>query len=309
MKTRAWRPHRRVAAGCRAHGDGSGTAAGGGEDHRPSRANHPRHPLLQPRGHRVDPIRHRGFRPPGNPELRRVHGLPPGLGGVRQRRSATNRSPPMWRAGTAAPDSSSTSDRTRRESSSTHRWRPSICSAARIASMIDDIENRAMAALPGEFEIKQWEPALGDRVELRQGGEAYVTAIGDDGTIVLQPGRRPGVVHRRQGQPRRCRSQGHRAHTMRVTGGRVAITTAQGPVQGPETPPDPRFHARTLLRRPRGHGHRRAGARSLCRNRRRRDRGPLPGRRQRGLRRGPPECGQLITDNLESLGVGRDRGS
>jgi len=57
--------------------------------------------------------------------------------------------------------------------------------AARIASIIDDIENRAMASLPGEFEIKQWEPALGERVELRQGGEAYVTAIGDDGTIVL----------------------------------------------------------------------------------------------------------------------------
>ncbi len=58
-------------------------------------------------------------------------------------------------------------------------------SAARIASIIDDIENRAMAALPGEFEISRWEPALGERVELRQGGEAHVTAIGDDGTIVL----------------------------------------------------------------------------------------------------------------------------
>lgn len=56
---------------------------------------------------------------------------------------------------------------------------------ARIASMVDDIENRAMATLPGEFEIKRWDPALGDRVELRQGGEAYVTAIGEDGTIVL----------------------------------------------------------------------------------------------------------------------------
>jgi len=58
-------------------------------------------------------------------------------------------------------------------------------STARIASMVDDIENRAMATLPGEFEIKRWVPALGDRVELRQGGEAYVTAIGEDGTIVL----------------------------------------------------------------------------------------------------------------------------
>lgn len=57
--------------------------------------------------------------------------------------------------------------------------------AARIASMIDDIENRALAALPGEFEINQWVPAIGDRVELRQGGEADVTAIDEDGSILL----------------------------------------------------------------------------------------------------------------------------
>jgi hypothetical protein len=57
--------------------------------------------------------------------------------------------------------------------------------AARIASIVDDIENRAMDVLPGEFEIKRWEPALGERVELRQGGEAFVTAIDEDGSIVL----------------------------------------------------------------------------------------------------------------------------
>ncbi len=55
----------------------------------------------------------------------------------------------------------------------------------KIASMIDDIQNRALAALPGEFEINQWRPAIGDRVELRQGGQASVTAIDDDGTILL----------------------------------------------------------------------------------------------------------------------------
>lgn len=58
-------------------------------------------------------------------------------------------------------------------------------SAAKITSMIDDIENRALTTLPGEFEIKHWDPAVGDRVELRQGGEAYVTAVGDDGSILL----------------------------------------------------------------------------------------------------------------------------
>ena len=57
----------------------------------------------------------------------------------------------------------------------------------RIASMMDDISNRALSALPGEFEINQWQPVVGDRVELRQGGEAFVVAVNeDDGTIVLR---------------------------------------------------------------------------------------------------------------------------
>jgi hypothetical protein len=58
-------------------------------------------------------------------------------------------------------------------------------SAGKIASMVDDIQTRALAALPGEYEIEQWQPAVGDRVELRQGGEAHVAAIGEDGAIVL----------------------------------------------------------------------------------------------------------------------------
>jgi len=57
--------------------------------------------------------------------------------------------------------------------------------AARIDSIVDDIENRALSALPGEYEIEQWEPVIGDCVRLRQGGEACVTAIGDDGAIML----------------------------------------------------------------------------------------------------------------------------
>ncbi len=58
---------------------------------------------------------------------------------------------------------------------------------ARIASIVDDIQNRALAALPGEFEILEWQPMVGDRVELRQGGEATVVAVNeDDGTIVLR---------------------------------------------------------------------------------------------------------------------------
>lgn len=58
--------------------------------------------------------------------------------------------------------------------------------AARIDSVVDDLENRALSVLPGEYEIKHWEPEIGDCVKLRQGGEACVTAIGDDdGSIVL----------------------------------------------------------------------------------------------------------------------------
>lgn len=57
--------------------------------------------------------------------------------------------------------------------------------AARVDSMVDDLKNRALSALPGEYEIEHWEPALGDCVKLRQGGEACVTAVNDDGSIVL----------------------------------------------------------------------------------------------------------------------------
>ena len=64
--------------------------------------------------------------------------------------------------------------------------------AAKIASMIDDIQNRALAALPGEFEIMQWRPVVGDRVELRQGGEALVAAVDEEnGTIVLMEATSP----------------------------------------------------------------------------------------------------------------------
>ena len=55
----------------------------------------------------------------------------------------------------------------------------------KIASAMDDLENRALEALPGEYEIEQWQPEIGDCVELRQGGEACVTAISEDGSIVL----------------------------------------------------------------------------------------------------------------------------
>lgn len=55
----------------------------------------------------------------------------------------------------------------------------------RIASAMDDLENRALEALPGEYEIQQWKPEIGDCVELRQGGQACVTAISEDGSIVL----------------------------------------------------------------------------------------------------------------------------
>jgi hypothetical protein len=55
----------------------------------------------------------------------------------------------------------------------------------KIAAAMDDLENRALEALPGEYEIQQWQPEIGECVELRQGGEACITAISEDGTIVL----------------------------------------------------------------------------------------------------------------------------
>lgn len=55
-----------------------------------------------------------------------------------------------------------------------------------ISSVMDDLQNRAMAALPGEFEIKQWKPEIGDCVELRQGGRACVSVVSKDESIVLR---------------------------------------------------------------------------------------------------------------------------
>jgi hypothetical protein len=57
--------------------------------------------------------------------------------------------------------------------------------AARIDSIVDDLENRALSALPGEYEIERWDPVIGECVKLRQGGEACVKAVDDDGTVVL----------------------------------------------------------------------------------------------------------------------------
>lgn len=58
-------------------------------------------------------------------------------------------------------------------------------STATIASIMDDIQNRVLAALPNEDKVRRWQPQVGDCVELRRGGEACVTEVGDDGTIVL----------------------------------------------------------------------------------------------------------------------------
>ncbi len=57
--------------------------------------------------------------------------------------------------------------------------------AAKLAAIADDIQARVLAAPPGEAELRRWRPAVGDCVELRHGGEACVTVVADDGTVVL----------------------------------------------------------------------------------------------------------------------------
>lgn len=57
--------------------------------------------------------------------------------------------------------------------------------AGKIASIMDDLQNRALSALPGEHEVLEWVPEVGDRVELRRGGEAAVAAVGEDGELLL----------------------------------------------------------------------------------------------------------------------------
>ncbi len=42
--------------------------------------------------------------------------------------------------------------------------------AARIDSIVDDLKNRALSALPGEYEIEHWEPVLGDCVKRLEDG-------------------------------------------------------------------------------------------------------------------------------------------
>lgn len=56
----------------------------------------------------------------------------------------------------------------------------------RIAAIMDDLRDQALDALPGELELSRWEPAVGDCVELRLGGVACVTAIEEDGSMILE---------------------------------------------------------------------------------------------------------------------------
>lgn len=58
-------------------------------------------------------------------------------------------------------------------------------SLSKIAGVVDDLQRQALTALPGEYEINQWQPEVGDCVELRHGGEACVTAVEENGTIEL----------------------------------------------------------------------------------------------------------------------------
>lgn len=58
-------------------------------------------------------------------------------------------------------------------------------SVGKIAALMDDLQARALAAMPGEHELREWQPRVGDCVDLRHGGEACVTEVGEDGTIVL----------------------------------------------------------------------------------------------------------------------------
>ena len=58
-------------------------------------------------------------------------------------------------------------------------------SLSRISAVVDDLQTRALNSLPGEYEIRQWQPEVGDCVELRMGGEACVSEVAEDGTIEL----------------------------------------------------------------------------------------------------------------------------
>ncbi len=59
-------------------------------------------------------------------------------------------------------------------------------SLSRISAVMDDLQTRALDSFPGEYEINQWQPQVGDCVELRRGGEACVSRVDEDGTIKLE---------------------------------------------------------------------------------------------------------------------------
>ena len=59
-------------------------------------------------------------------------------------------------------------------------------SLGKIATVMEDIRIQALEVLPGEIELSHWQPAVGDCVELRQGGRACVIFVEDDESIVLR---------------------------------------------------------------------------------------------------------------------------
>ncbi len=56
----------------------------------------------------------------------------------------------------------------------------------RLNAIVDDLQARVMRSHPAEEEMRNWEPRVGDRVELMIGGFAEVIRLRETGVIVLR---------------------------------------------------------------------------------------------------------------------------
>jgi hypothetical protein len=61
----------------------------------------------------------------------------------------------------------------------------------RLVAVLDDLSLRVRESNPAEEELRQWEPAVGDVVEVVTGERATVVEVRDDGVIVLDLERSP----------------------------------------------------------------------------------------------------------------------
>lgn len=57
---------------------------------------------------------------------------------------------------------------------------------ARLVAGLDDLQQRVTEASPSQEALRQWQPVVGDRVELFVGGTATVTELRENGLLIME---------------------------------------------------------------------------------------------------------------------------